>query len=177
MNNSLWTLPNLLTVSRLFLLWPIIWSMSEGRTILICVFIMLAILTDILDGFFARHLDQKSNAGKILDPIVDKVAVLSVMLFMLISTDYHFPLWFFLFFLLRELGVLLCGLYVLARAKPIMESNRSGKNSAFVTGLTVFLFAIKLQPFGWILLWLALILTLYSSWQYLWLFIKHIHKE
>jgi CDP-diacylglycerol--glycerol-3-phosphate 3-phosphatidyltransferase len=177
MKLSLWTWPNLLTISRLFLLWPILWSMSQGRTVLVCSFIAIAIITDIFDGYLARRLDKKSNAGKILDPIVDKAAVLGVVLFMLVSPDYQFPLWFFLFLLLRELGILLCSLYVLIRYKPIMESIRSGKNSAFVTGLAIFLFAIKLQPFGWILLWLALILTLYSSWQYLRLFLKHVKSD
>lgn len=176
MKNSLWTWPNLLTISRLLLLWPILWSMSQGRTVLICVFISIAILTDIFDGYLARRLGQKSDAGKILDPIVDKVAVLGVIFFMLVSKDYQFPLWFFLFLLVREFGVLLCGLYILIRCMPIMESNRSGKNSAFVTGLAVFLFAIRLQPFAWILLWLALLLTLYSSWQYLRLFKKQVDK-
>jgi CDP-diacylglycerol--glycerol-3-phosphate 3-phosphatidyltransferase len=168
------TWPNLLTVSRFFLIGPILWSMSQGRLFLICVFISIAILTDLFDGYLARRLNQKSDAGKILDPIVDKVAVLVVIIFMLLSPDYQFPLWFFLLLLIREFGVLICGLYVLVRDKPIMESNRSGKNSAFVTGLAVFLFAIKLQPFGLILLWLALILTLYSSWQYLRYFLQYV---
>jgi CDP-diacylglycerol--glycerol-3-phosphate 3-phosphatidyltransferase len=167
-----WTVPNLLTILRFLLLFPILWSMSESRPALLCVFVFFAILTDSLDGFIARRLNQKSDFGKMLDPVVDKINVLAVILFMLISKQYEFPLWFFLFLSIRELTVLLCGFYIVIKNKPVMESNRSGKYSAFVTGVAVFMFALKLQPFGWILLWLALALTLYSSGEYLRRFIR-----
>jgi len=91
----------------------------------------------------------------------------------LISKQYEFPLWFFLFILIRELAVLLFGLYIITKQRPVMESNRSGKYSAFVTSVMVFLFALKFQPFGWILLWTALALTLYSSGDYLRRFLKN----
>jgi cardiolipin synthase len=168
-----WTVPNLLTLCRFLLLFPILWSMSEARPVLLCVFVFFAILTDSLDGYFARRLNQKSEFGKILDPVVDKVNVLAVIIFMLISKQYEFPLWFFLFFSIRELAVLLCGLFIVVKHKPVMESNRSGKYSAFVTGVAVFLFALKFQPFGWILLWTALALTLYSSGEYLRRFLEN----
>ncbi len=168
-----WTVPNLLTIFRFLLLFPILWSMSETRPVLLCVFVFFAILTDSLDGFIARRLNQKSDFGKILDPVVDKVNVLTVIIFMLISKQYEFPLWFFLFILIRELAVLLFGLYIITKQRPVMESNRSGKYSAFVTSVMVFLFALKFQPFGWILLWTALALTLYSSGDYLRRFLKN----
>jgi CDP-diacylglycerol--glycerol-3-phosphate 3-phosphatidyltransferase len=172
MIRSVWTVPNLLTISRFLLLFPILWSMSEARPVLICLFVSLAILTDSLDGYFAKRLNQKSDFGRILDPVVDKVTVLAVIVFMLISKQYEFPLWFFLFLSIRELTVLMCGFYIVMKNRPVLESNRSGKLSAFVTGVAVFLFALKLQPFGWILLWAALILTLYSSGDYLHRFLK-----
>lgn len=166
-----WTVPNLLTISRFLLLFPILWSMSEARPVLLCVFVFLVILTDNLDGYFARRLNQQSDFGKILDPVVDKVSVLVVIVFMLISKQYEFPLWFFLFLLIRELVVILCSFYLVIKNIPIMESHLSGKISAFVTGLAVFLFALKFQPFGWILLWTALVLTFYSSGDYLYRFL------
>ena len=177
MIRSIWTVPNLLTLSRFLLLFPILWSMSEENPVLLCVFVFFAILTDSLDGYFARRLDQKSDFGKILDPIVDKVNVLAVIIFMVISKQYEFPLWFFLFISIRELAVLFCGLYIIMKKKPVMESNRSGKVSAFATGVAVFLCALKFQPFGWILLWLVTALTLYSSAEYLLRFLKNAKEK
>jgi CDP-diacylglycerol--glycerol-3-phosphate 3-phosphatidyltransferase len=175
--HSLWTLPNVFTISRLFLLIPILWSMSESRPVLLCVFACFAILIDSLDGYLARRLNQKSDFGRILDPVVDKMSVLGVIVFMLVSPQYEFPLWFFLFLLVRELAVLACSFYIIVKHKPIMESKRSGKVSAFVTGSAVFLFALKFQSFGWILLWIASALTLFSSGDYFYSFLKNTRDE
>jgi CDP-diacylglycerol--glycerol-3-phosphate 3-phosphatidyltransferase len=151
--------------------------MSENRQGWLCVFVCLAILSDSLDGYFARRLNQKSDLGKILDPIVDKVTIIGVILFMLISEQYVFPLWVFLFFLFRELAILFCGFHVVMKHNLVMESRQIGKVSAFVTGLAVFLFALRFQPFGWILLWVALTLTLCSSIDYLRAFFACINKR
>ena len=174
--NRILTLSNLFSVIRAFLLIPILISLSHEDRIWAVIWMVLAFITDFLDGYLARRWDQRSNFGRIIDPLADKIVVLGISFFMAISTKYNFPMWFLVFILTREFIMMICSLIVIHKKNVVMESNRPGKNSAIAVGLTVFLFAMKLQPYGWIILWCALGLTLYSSWIYFSLFLKQIRK-
>ncbi len=84
-----WTLPNILTVTRLALLpfivllmfIPAAWAASVALTLYI-----IGALTDYLDGWVARKYDQVSEFGTFLDPISDKIYVVTIMM-MLLGTD------------------------------------------------------------------------------------------
>ena len=131
----------------------------------------LGVATDFLDGIIARRFDQCSDLGRIIDPVIDKVNVLAVLLLMVIHPAYHLPLWFFIFLVVREMVLMVCSLIVVREKGLVMESNRSGKNSAFANGMVVILFVLDFQPYACIMLWIGFVLTLYSSWQYLRLFL------
>ncbi len=171
-DRRVFTIPNLMTLTRLILLIPIIWCLA--RTLRWCAFswAILGIMTDLLDGWVARRLNQASDLGRMMDPVVDKINVLSVTLFMALSPDYDFPLWFFIFMAVRECLVLAGGLIILRQKKSVPESGKPGKWSAFVTGLMILVFMVDIQPAALILLWISLGLTLYSSYYYGRVFIK-----
>ena len=87
----IWTVPNILTMARIaaapllvitFALLPA----PENAAVALAIFVV-ASLTDFVDGWLARSLDQISAIGKMLDPIADKVMVLSALL-ALASTPY-----------------------------------------------------------------------------------------
>lgn len=67
------TLPNLLTLSRIFLVPVFLWMMLESRPLGAFLIFLLAGLTDVLDGLAARLLHQKSRLGLWLDPAADKI--------------------------------------------------------------------------------------------------------
>ncbi len=100
------TLPNLLTASRLVLAPFVAWRLAlhdvEGAFWLFA----LAALTDLLDGWLARLLDQKSDFGALLDPIADKVMLLTTLSFLAL-TDL-LPMWLLWLVLARD-GVILGG--------------------------------------------------------------------
>lgn len=175
-DHSIWTLSNLLSLSRFFLLIPILITLAHGQRAWAFLWMMTAIATDFLDGYFARWLNQRSNMGRILDPLADKIGVLVVCVFLILSPLYHFPLWFFLFILLREMVLLLCSFSVVIRRQPVMESNRAGKNSAFATSVAVFLYAMQLESYGAIVIWIAFVLTFYSSYIYFQLFLGRVKQ-
>ncbi len=174
--NRILTLSNLFSLIRAFLLLPILISLSNEDRIWAVIWMILAFITDFLDGYLARRWNQRSNFGRIIDPLADKIVVLGISFFMVISHKYDFPPWFLIFILTREFIMMVCSLIVIRKKNVVMESNRPGKNSAIAVGLTVFLFAMKLEPYAWIVLWCALGMTLYSSGVYFSLFLKQIRK-
>ncbi len=84
---ALWTVPNVLTIFRLLLI-PVFWVLMLGFKMdywALAVFV-LATLTDVLDGYLARHYHQVTDFGKLMDPLADKLMVLSVMATLLIRS-------------------------------------------------------------------------------------------
>ena len=105
MDHGLLTLPNLLTLSRLVLVPFVLWNLAERELEWAFWLFTAAAVTDLLDGFLARLLNQKSVFGAWLDPIADKAVLLST-LFMLIWLE-ALPLWFGVLVALRDIAVLL----------------------------------------------------------------------
>ena len=87
--NKILTIPNLLSLFRLLLIPVIIWLYTVRKDYFPAgALLILSGLTDLADGFIARHFNAVSNVGKILDPIADKLTQ-AAMLFCLIT---RFPL-------------------------------------------------------------------------------------
>lgn len=94
-----WNLPNQLTLGRVglsavfFVLVGLYHGPSPYTKILLgsaFVVFVIACVTDILDGYFARKLNQTSAFGRMVDPIVDKVLVVGAFA-MLAGQDFHLP--------------------------------------------------------------------------------------
>lgn len=77
--DKLWTVPNIISVSRLVIILPITIALLLGGHYVWCL-VALTILgvTDWLDGFLARRLNQQSQFGKEMDPVADRVAVVFI---------------------------------------------------------------------------------------------------
>ena len=79
--DRVWTLPNLLSASRLagvpVFLWLVLGPEEDGWALLL---LMVSGITDFLDGWLARKLDQQSVVGQILDPVADRLYILAVVI-------------------------------------------------------------------------------------------------
>ncbi len=167
LKKRIWTVPNFLSLFRLLTLGPVFYYLNAGDRIWALVWMLIGLATDSADGWIARKFNQQSDLGKALDPLADKICVLSVMIYLVVSRQYNFPAWFCVFLIIRELFILLGGTYVVYKKSVVPKSNRSGKNSAFITGLTVLLYVITDASWLNILIWLSFWMTLYSTWQYI----------
>ena len=68
-----WNVPNVLSLFRLILVPVIAVTYLRGQTVWAVVALIVSGITDVVDGFVARHFDQITDLGKILDPLADKL--------------------------------------------------------------------------------------------------------
>lgn len=144
------SIPNILTTIRLCMMpvFLIVYFLPDPNAKWWAMgVIIFAFLTDVLDGYIARHYHQITNLGKILDPIADKVMQLTVLA--CIAMKDISLLWVVLFILSKEilLGV---GALMMYRKGVVGQSNWFGKIACFVSIvvsiLLIFPFAPPLSP-------------------------------
>ena len=179
------SLPNLLTVSRILVIPPIValfWiDGSAARWVCLGLFVTGA-LTDILDGYAARSMGQISKFGRFLDPIADKLLVGSVIL-MLVAFDRLNGLAILpgLVILCRE--ILVSGLReFLADVKIHMPVSRLSKWKTTIQMTALgFLIVGDAGPdflpttlIGEVALWAAALLTIITGYDYLRAGLEHV---
>ncbi len=163
-------LPNILTYLRLLSL-PLIYNFLVKENLFAVVLLtLLGICTDIFDGILARKFNQASNLGKILDPLVDKIAIGIFAIYALLHKD--FPLWAVVFVILKDLLILVGGLLTLNRIKEIPISDLLGKLTALGWTLCILSYILEFNIAKQICLAIALVLTAVSIFGY---FRKFLH--
>tara|TARA_B100001173_G_C16004957_1_gene555118 strand:- start:1300 stop:1851 length:552 start_codon:yes stop_codon:yes gene_type:complete len=98
-------IPNLLSIVRIGLVYPILNNIYLNNFQLSIVFFIVAAITDALDGFLARKMNWQTDLGTILDPIADKL-LLSGTIFILWLTEF-IPFYIFIIFIGRDVVILL----------------------------------------------------------------------
>ncbi len=179
-----WNLPNVLTMVRLalvpvFLVCAVLgFRGSVGAAWMALVVFVVAAFTDHLDGKIARARNLVTNFGKIWDPIADKALTLGA--FVLLSAMGMLGWWFTLIVAAREFGITWLRSYLL-RDGIVVPASFAGKAK---TSAQMLLIVFLLFPWGsyyeggvwgntalytvaWVLIALALFLTVYSAWGYL----------
>jgi CDP-diacylglycerol--glycerol-3-phosphate 3-phosphatidyltransferase len=114
--------PNGLTVARL-VLGPIVLVtlLSAGVRLSFCLFV-IAMLTDLYDGYLARRSNRVTEFGKLMDPLADKVLVGLVLVGFVILDLPYVPLWMVVTVLGRELLILGCRTGVLKSGEGFVTS-------------------------------------------------------
>jgi CDP-diacylglycerol--glycerol-3-phosphate 3-phosphatidyltransferase len=126
------------------------------------IFVLLA-LTDWLDGFIARRTKTTTDLGKYLDPFADKVLVLSA--FIALTFYQMVSLWGVLIITLRELSVMLLRIMAAEHKKKIIGASWSAKVKT-VLQMTSVVFILMVWPYGQQVFWLAVVVTVYSFIEY-----------
>lgn len=139
-----WTIPNMLSILRILLSIPIgilLWMNTPVYYLWAFIIVLIAYITDWLDGWIARATNSESRYGKMLDPIGDKLIAVVVSLILLING--LFPLYLFLTIVIRDLGISIGGLYAIKRKNLLANPNIVGKFSTLLLGILLPFYTIK----------------------------------
>ena len=98
-------IPNLLTIIRIALVYPILNNIYLGNFEISIIFFIVASVTDGLDGFIARKMNWQTELGTLLDPVADKI-LLSGSIFILWLNQF-IPFYIFVIFISRDIAILL----------------------------------------------------------------------
>ncbi|MDO4588764.1 MAG: CDP-diacylglycerol--glycerol-3-phosphate 3-phosphatidyltransferase [Fusobacterium sp.] len=167
-------LPNKLTFIRLVLAIPFIYFLQESgnidpnlaltyRLIAFAVFV-IASLTDFFDGYLARKYNLITDFGKLMDPLADKILVISALV--LFVELRYIPAWMSIIVIAREF--LISGIRMLAAAKgEVIPAGKLGKYKTTSQMIVILIMIIVgNQPYNFYLMMIPIILTLWSGWEY-----------
>ena len=176
------TLPNKLTITRVCLIPFMLLALQAGlmesvtvlplekaRLIAMAIFI-LAALTDFLDGHIARRRNLGTDFGKFMDPLADKILVMSAMVYMVVLGDIS-PL---ILILIESREFIISGVRMIAANKNIVISaGILGKVKTVVQMVMIPTVLANLpHPFfviiGQVLIYAAVLLTIISAVDYIW---------
>lgn len=181
------TIPNFLTILRIILVPVFIVASLQGAFGLAFFVFIAAAVTDALDGFIARAFNQRSKLGAVLDPGADKMMLVSgYLVFTLPGIARHrLPVGLTVTVFLRDVLIVFIAylLYTRIRVRrfpPSIPGKLSTIFQSIALGVTMaantFLAPVAL-PLAATAQKGALLMTLYSGWDYLRLWSKHIEEE
>lgn len=171
-------IPNLLTILRIAAV-PLFVFLMNGNSVNAAFWVFLiAELTDVADGIIARKYNLITQFGKIADPFADKLMQLTA-LFMLSSKD-TIPKIIPYLVLLKELFMLISGLYLMRKKKDIdMSSKWFGKLTS-----VLFCIAILLAFLGWLprnstdtILWICVGMAIFAALMYVRNYFKQVGRR
>jgi CDP-diacylglycerol---glycerol-3-phosphate 3-phosphatidyltransferase len=172
---SIFNVPNLLSISRILAVPVFIILMLEPgpmRALMAGIVFSLASATDWLDGYLARKWGQVTKTGKLLDPIADKILIMSALVILVELRSDVVHSWMAIVLIGREFAV--TGLRAIASSEGIIipaETVGKYKVGAQITAvlsllLDYYLTREWLRDLGSLALWVAMILAVYSAVQY-----------
>ena len=131
------------------------------------------IISDLLDGYIARLLDNVTDFGKLIDPLADKVCLLIVIIYLTQKPgiDGLLILIYFVLLCFRDTMILLLGLYLMNKHNYRFDSINSGKWFIGFSALMFLAFIydpilIRFLYIKWYLYFISIILMLYSTYEY-----------
>ena len=168
-------LPNILSISRILLLVPIIFFFEIGWFLFSTFVFIIATITDFLDGYFARKNNQTSDIGALLDLLADKLFVSILLIWITFNFNNISILISSILIVSREISISYLRLYYLSKSGQIKEikSDKIGKfkTATQMIGLGLIL-ASPLTPnfifnLSLILIFFSALVTWYSLLKYI----------
>lgn len=174
------SIPNVLSLSRLLVL-PVILLMLQSRQMIPALALMLlSWITDALDGYYARKLHQVTTLGKILDHLVDKIWV-GTILVMLVAIR-GLPAYLAWAVIGRDLLIVAGSLMLLDRRREIVSSNVIGKITGSFFATLMLLYVVD-NGYEWLQLpkrivtWIVSGMIVVSLANYVVVYVRHMARR
>ena len=180
---EIFNLPNIITLMRISVvpfLFILLTEPGEFWSLLLAILFAVASITDMLDGYIARKYNMITTMGKFLDPLADKLIVNTAMILMI--PIGRIPAWIVAVTIIRDLIV--DGIRSIASSEGLyIQASTLGKQKTIaqlfaVTALMVWypIFGVNSYLVGMVLLYIGLLLTIYSGLDYLVKFYRRARK-
>ncbi|PSJ61056.1 CDP-alcohol phosphatidyltransferase family protein [Kumtagia ephedrae] len=174
------TIPNLITILRFLLVPGVVYAMLSGRMDWAFAGFVIAGVSDAVDGFIARQFNQRSEFGAYLDPVADKLLLVSV--FVVLGMMGELPLWLVIAAVTRDALIVTAVILSSVMARPVeMKPLLVSKANTALQIVLVIVVLAELAfrtDFGWPLdglVYLCGLLTVASAAAYLVAWLRHMN--
>ncbi|WP_324612980.1 CDP-alcohol phosphatidyltransferase family protein [Agromyces kandeliae] len=167
-SDRIWTLPNVLSMLRLLLVPVFLVLVVLGEYVPALVVLIVASLSDLLDGYLARRLDQVTRLGQLLDPAADRLYIFAALIGL--AANDLVPWWIVVVIVARDLLLVVLGVVLANHGYGPLPVHQLGKAATFAlfTGLPVIMLGLAFpvlqpvsEPFGWAV-------TIWGAFLYWW---------
>ncbi len=164
----IWTVPNVLSMLRLALVPAFLVLIVLGDYVSALIVLVIASLTDLLDGYLARRLDQVTRLGQLLDPAADRLYIFAALVGL--AANALVPWWIVVVIVARDVVLLVLGIVLANHGYGPLPVHLLGKVATFALffGVPVIMLGLAFpvvepvsQPIGWAI-------TMWGAFLYWW---------
>lgn len=166
--SQVWTIPNVLSMLRLVLVPVFLWAVIAGEYVAALWILVAASLTDLLDGYLARRLNQITRLGQLLDPAADRLYIFAALVGL--AANALVPWWIVIVIVARDVFLLILGVVLANHGYGPLPVHQLGKVATFALffGLPVIMLGLAFPavepvsaPIGWAI-------TIWGAFLYWW---------
>jgi cardiolipin synthase len=164
-------IPNILTLSRIIITPVIVYAILIDEAMMALILMIIAGITDMLDGAIARYFNQRTTVGAYLDPLADKLMLISMFVTLFIIGEV--PLFLFLAVIFRDAIIVVGAIaYEMVTHSLKMEPSMVSKATTFMQIIYVVTLLLHMaSPLGdiWIqmVIWITFVITCISGLHYM----------
>jgi CDP-diacylglycerol--glycerol-3-phosphate 3-phosphatidyltransferase len=145
--DKIYTLSNLISFIRIFLVIPFILlvpNLDQGNNRLwVLLLITVGFISDVMDGYIARRLNEVTELGKIIDPLADKICIVAIITTLYLSGEIS--TFYFAVIVLRDVIIFFGGIAVSKKIGKVLPSNLLGKITVVSIGFVIVSIVIDLK--------------------------------
>ncbi|MCY6380107.1 CDP-alcohol phosphatidyltransferase family protein [Hoeflea prorocentri] len=173
------TIPNIITVLRFLMVPAVVYSLLVGAMWPAFVIFVIAGISDAVDGFIARQFQQQTELGAYLDPIADKLLLMTV--FIMLAILGHLPHWLVVMVVSRDILIIIAVILSSVMARPfdmnpifVSKANTALQIALASVVLAELAFGTTFGDLRWLLIYGVAVLTVLSAAAYLRVWVDHM---
>jgi cardiolipin synthase len=175
------SIPNLITLGRILLVPVVVWAIASGEMRVAFLLFLVAAISDAVDGFLAKRFGMTTELGAYLDPLADKVLIVSI--YLTLGFNGIIPRWIVILVVSRD--IMIVGAILLSwlidkpvTVKPLAVSKLNTTMQIIYAGLVLatFGFALDIDRLLTLVMALVAVLTLLSVGFYVAEWVRHMNE-